>query len=89
FNTTQVVNVISLFCGFLTIFAGVFLLNTARRNEGILDKSAQNGNAIILSSIPERHDSLMSSRDATLFSYEEESLGLTQLNNDPSDSDEE
>ena len=34
FNTTDAVNTISLLAGFLVIFSGVYLLNTARRGEG-------------------------------------------------------
>ncbi|RHZ46296.1 hypothetical protein Glove_627g39 [Diversispora epigaea] len=91
FNTSQVMNILDLFCGFLTIFAGVYLLNTAKHDGGISDKSIQNGNGILLTSIPpERRESLMRTRDATLMnSYDEESLGLTQLNDDLSDSEED
>lgn len=83
--------VIDLFCGFLTIFAGVYLLNSAKNDGGISDKPTQNGNGILLSSMPtERRESLMRTRDATLMnSYDEESLGLTQLNDDLSDSEGE
>ncbi|CAG8571396.1 13013_t:CDS:2 [Dentiscutata heterogama] len=83
FNTSNAVNVISLFCGFLTIFAGVFLLNVAK-TDGLLNRSSQNGNGVLRPSI-----SLdMKTRDSTLLNaFNEESLGLTQLN-DISDSEE-
>ena len=32
FNTTDAINTISLLCGFLTIFTGVYLLNLARED---------------------------------------------------------
>ncbi|CAG8597108.1 12862_t:CDS:2 [Cetraspora pellucida] len=87
FNTSNTVNVISLFCGFLTIFAGVFLLNGAKTDR-LLTRSSQNGNGVLRSSISlEVHD-MMKTRDATLLNaFNEESLGLTQLN-DMSDSEE-
>ncbi|KAL1925493.1 uncharacterized protein VTP21DRAFT_376 [Calcarisporiella thermophila] len=45
FNTSSTVNIASLFCGFLTIFAGVFLLNSSRttnsaRESMLIDKMA-------------------------------------------------
>jgi hypothetical protein len=84
-------NVVSLFCGFLTIFAGVYLLNTAK-NDGL---RSQTGTGILRSSISgEGRDSLMRTRDATLFNaFDEENrlenLGLTQLNDDSTDSEED
>ncbi|EGX46741.1 hypothetical protein AOL_s00097g489 [Orbilia oligospora ATCC 24927] len=47
FNTSSAVNVISLLCGFLIIFAGVYLLNLARINS----KGLMNGHADV-DSIP-------------------------------------
>ncbi|CAG8544990.1 6976_t:CDS:2 [Rhizophagus irregularis] len=91
FNTESM-NVVSLFCGFLTIFAGVYLLNTAK-NDGL--RSMQTGTGILRSSISgEGRDSLMRTRDATLFNaFDEENrlenLGLTQLNDDSTDSEED
>ncbi|KAF3926855.1 hypothetical protein ABW20_dc0103391 [Dactylellina cionopaga] len=41
FNTSSAVNIISLLCGFLIIFAGVYLLNLARLNP----KGMMNGHA--------------------------------------------
>ncbi|CAG8726850.1 8000_t:CDS:2 [Dentiscutata erythropus] len=87
FNTSNAVNVISLFCGFLTIFAGVFLLNVAK-TDGLLNRSSQNGNGVLRSSMSLDVHELMKTRDATLLNaFNEESLGLTQLN-DISDSEE-
>ncbi|CAJ0867967.1 10548_t:CDS:2 [Entrophospora sp. SA101] len=105
FNTGNTANLITLFCGFLTIFAGVYLLNIAK-NEGIgLASSLKENNtllgsggdtsgnsSIMLSSIGDHHhhDSLMRTRDATLLNaFDEESLGLTQLNDDITDSEDE
>ncbi len=86
------VNVVSLLCGFLTIFVGVYLLNTAKNDGlGLMDKPIQTGTGILRSSISgERRDSLMRTRDATLFNaFDEESLGLTQLNDDLTDSEDD
>ena len=41
FNTTDAINTISLLCGFLTIFSGVYLLNLSR-NESDAQHSAAN-----------------------------------------------
>ncbi|CAG8523098.1 10566_t:CDS:2 [Racocetra persica] len=87
FNTSNAVNVISLFCGFLTIFAGVFLLNGAKTDR-LLTRPSQNGNGVLRSSISLDVHDMMKTRDATLLNaFNEESLGLTQLN-DISDSEE-
>ncbi|CAG8613356.1 6539_t:CDS:2, partial [Scutellospora calospora] len=87
FNTSHVVNVISLFCGFFTIFAGVFLLNSAK-TDGLLTRTLQNGNGVLRSSLSSDVHDLMTTRDATLLNaFDEESLALTQLN-DISDSEE-
>src|SRR5277367_1594517 len=66
FNTASMVNVVSLFCGFLTIFAGVYLLNTAKNDGlGLMDKPMQTGTGILRPSIAgEGRDSLMRTRDA-------------------------
>ncbi|GAB7366493.1 hypothetical protein MBLNU230_g8286t1 [Neophaeotheca triangularis] len=54
FNTSDAVNTISLLCGFLTIFTGVYLLNLSREdpngenlgiNQGHYNKSSANGDA--------------------------------------------
>ena len=85
------VNVVSLFCGFLTIFAGVYLLNTVK-NDGLgLDRPIQTGTGMLRSSISgEGRDSLMRTRDAILFNaFDEENLGLTQLNDDLTESEED
>ena len=83
-------NVVSLFCGFLTIFAGVYLLNTVK-NDGLgLDRQMQTGTGMMRSSLSEGNDSLMRTRDATLFNaFDEENLGLTQLNDDLTESEED
>jgi len=57
FNTTDTVNTISLLCGFLTIFSGVYLLNLSREdpngeNLGIRSKSDQLGNYHEVDGIP-------------------------------------
>ncbi|KAG9285831.1 hypothetical protein G9A89_013256 [Geosiphon pyriformis] len=94
FNTSDGVNVASLFCGFLTIFAGVYLLNTARSEfSGILDKLPmhQNGNGIVRASLTDdSRNSIALIRDATLLrAFNEENIGLTELREDSSESDEE
>lgn len=46
FNTADIVNTLSLLCGFLVIFTGVYLLNTARHDpEGIINgpRKSQDG----------------------------------------------
>jgi len=93
FNTSGGVNLVSLLCGFLTIFAGVYLLNRAREVEGpggLMDKlPMHHQGGIIRSSLGggDRRSSLM--REATLLNaFDEESLGLTQLNTTSDDEDD-
>ncbi|KAK4575097.1 hypothetical protein LTR86_000949 [Recurvomyces mirabilis] len=57
FNTNDTVNTISLLCGFLTIFTGVYLLNLSREdpngeNLGIRSKNDQRGNYHEVDGIP-------------------------------------
>ncbi|CAG8455304.1 13894_t:CDS:2 [Ambispora leptoticha] len=95
FNTSNTVNVISLFCGFLTIFAGVYLLNTAKSefNKLLLDKLSmhQNGNGLMRASLTgDGRSSITLRRDTALLSaFEEENIGLTDLRDDTSDSEED
>ena len=49
FNTTDAVNTISLLCGFLTIFTGVYLLNLARKDP---DGTHMNGKTVGEGGIP-------------------------------------
>lgn len=106
FNTTNAVNTISLLCGFLVIFSGVYLLNVSRVDpnghlllnvnggEGI---PMDNGMAVIparrslqahrnsVGAAGTRRSSAMHRQDASLMAtYEEESLGLTRLDNERS-----
>lgn len=50
FNTTDAVNTISLLCGFLTIFTGVYLLNLARKDPD--GTNLMNGKAMGEAGIP-------------------------------------
>lgn len=73
FNTDNPVNTVSLICGFIIIFSGVYLLNSvARGSAGASSSGREAENARLLMS------------EATLLENEE-SLGLTELN----DSDED
>ncbi|CAG8442814.1 7969_t:CDS:2 [Ambispora gerdemannii] len=95
FNTSNTVNVVSLFCGFLTIFLGVYVLNTAKSELQLLrDKLPmhQNGNGLIRASLTgDERSSITLRRDATLLGAfeEEENIGLTDLRDDTSDSEED
>jgi uncharacterized membrane protein len=70
FNTDNYVNVVSLFCGFLIIFAGVYLLNLAHRElrgASNLDKLSHSNDSRNSISMAERQ---------LLRAFDEESLGL-------------
>lgn len=79
FNTTSTVNVVSLFCGFGTIFSGVLLLNNAQHPAVEPHGKSVNG-AITNGTVGDGR----SSQESTL-AYDEESLGLTQLRDDDDD----
>lgn len=82
FNTTSTVNVVSLFCGFGTIFSGVLLLNNAQHPA--VESHGKNVNSAITNgTVGDRR----SSRESAL-AFDEESLGLTQLHDDDDDDDE-
>ncbi|KAF9337664.1 hypothetical protein BG006_003580 [Podila minutissima] len=82
FNTTSTVNVVSLFCGFGTIFSGVLLLNNAQHPA--VESHGKNVNSVITNgTVSDRR----SSRESAL-AFDEESLGLTQLHDDDDDDDE-
>jgi uncharacterized membrane protein len=92
FNTSKAVHVITLFCGFLTIFAGVYLLNSARSQRSTFEDRlpmSHNGNGI-LSLGGDDNSSLAMRREATLLhAFGEENIGLTELNDSLTDSDED
>jgi hypothetical protein len=75
FNTDNPVNTVSLICGFIIIFSGVYLLNSvARGSAGASSSGREAENARLLMS------------EATLLENEE-SLGLTELNDSDDDDD--
>ncbi len=78
FNTNNPVNVVSLICGFVIIFAGVYLLDSIARGAGADSNDNRYKNE-------EDEGLLMSER--TLLDNEESSLGLTELD-DSSDEEE-
>jgi len=88
FNTTSTVDVVSLFCGFGTIFSGVLLLNNS--NPQGVEPHGKNG---AITGGPGGHgyaDRRVSRESAMLHAFDEESLGLTQLRETEDDeSDEE
>ncbi|KAL1919281.1 uncharacterized protein VTP21DRAFT_1973 [Calcarisporiella thermophila] len=99
-NQTNTVNVISLICGFLTIFAGVYLLNSTRttnnaRESAMLDKLPRPSLSIGRHSLGgrgsiehsrRRSGSMATSEAVLLKAYEEEQLGLTAIQeSDPED----
>lgn len=100
FNTTNAVNTISLIAGFLIIFSGVYLLNMTRLDnktnayDGMpMDNTVagmQTRRSIQLNrgSISSNHRRSSSLRNARLTGHDEESLGLTRLDEN-SDLDEE
>lgn len=52
FNTTDTVNTISLLCGFLIIFTGVYLLNLSREDPDGVQHMIDNGNKFDVDGIP-------------------------------------
>ncbi|KAG0040570.1 hypothetical protein BGZ82_001479 [Podila clonocystis] len=83
FNTTSTVNVVSLFCGFGTIFSGVLLLNNAQHPA--VESHGKNANGTITNgTVGDRR----SSRESAL-AFDEESLGLTQLHDDDDEDDDD
>ncbi|KAG0006236.1 hypothetical protein BGZ80_005328 [Entomortierella chlamydospora] len=87
FNTTSTVNVVSLFCGFGTIFSGVLLLNNAQHPAV---ESHGKGGSITNGTGGHGFADRRSSRDSTLLNagYDEESLGLTQLREEDEDDED-
>ncbi|KAG2235546.1 hypothetical protein INT48_003109 [Thamnidium elegans] len=75
FNTDNPVNVVSLICGFIIIFAGVYLLDSIARGAGATESDNRYRN--------EEDEGLLMSETSLL--ENEESLGLTELE----DSDDE
>lgn len=75
FNTDNPVNVVSLICGFIIIFAGVYLLDSIARGAGATESDNRYTN--------EEDEGLLMSETSLL--ENEESLGLTELE----DSDDE
>lgn len=81
FNTNNTVNVVSLFCGFIIIFSGVYLLDSISRG-GPGAKGSQNGGV--------NGDARILMSEATLLNtFDEESLGLTELHHGDGSEDEE
>jgi len=96
FNTTSTVNVVSLFCGFGTIFSGVLLLNNAQHPVVEPSGHAKSGSAITTGRSTANGDHThgyaerRTSRESTLLNaFDEESLGLTQLREEEDDDTEE
>ncbi|KAF9161079.1 hypothetical protein BGX20_002250 [Mortierella sp. AD010] len=87
FNTTSTVNVVSLFCGFGTIFSGVLLLNNAQHPAV---ESHGKGGSITNGTGGHGFADRRSSRDSALLNagYDEESLGLTQLREEDEDDED-
>lgn len=100
FNTTNASNSVSLICGFLIIFAGVYLLNVSRGDniKNLFPSKAIDGMPMdnMMAGVQTRHSlqlqrasmqhrrsASMRSHDARLLNdMEEESLGLTRLDDD-------
>ncbi|KAG0258949.1 hypothetical protein DFQ27_004379 [Actinomortierella ambigua] len=95
FNTTSMVDVVSLFCGFGTIFSGVLLLNNAQQHAATeVHGKAGAINSIASGGAHHHHGGYSdphlrrSSRESTLLNaFDEESLGLTQLREEEDDDD--
>lgn len=86
FNTTSTVNVVSLFCGFGTIFSGVLLLNNAQHPSS---ESHSKSGSITNGSGGHGFADRRSSRESTLLNaFDEESLGLTQLREEEDDDED-
>jgi hypothetical protein len=77
FNTDNPVNVVSLICGFVIIFAGVYLLDSIARGAGATNENRYKD---------EEDEGLLMSESTLL--ENEDSLGLTELD-DSIDSDDE
>ena len=87
FNTTSTVNVVSLFCGFGTIFSGVLLLNNAQHPA--VESHGKSG-SITNGSGGHGFADRRASRESTLLNaFDEESLGLTQLREEEDDDEDE
>ncbi|KAF9191852.1 hypothetical protein BGZ49_003492 [Haplosporangium sp. Z 27] len=87
FNTTSTVNVVSLFCGFGTIFSGVLLLNNAQHP---VVETHGKGGSITSGAGGHGFADRRTSRESTLLNaFDEESLGLTQLREDDDEDDDE
>ncbi|KAF9915574.1 hypothetical protein FBU30_001884, partial [Linnemannia zychae] len=87
FNTTSTVNVVSLFCGFGTIFSGVLLLNNAQHPAAEMHGKP---GSITNGSGGHGFADRRSSRESTLMNaFDEESLGLTQLREDEDEDDDD
>ncbi|ORX93480.1 DUF803-domain-containing protein [Basidiobolus meristosporus CBS 931.73] len=74
FNESNPVNLVSLFCGFFTIFVGVFLLNSNSQ-----DKSPN-----VIDKLP-RYDTIDKAKFSLLRVVDSSSLGLHGLDSDDSD----
>lgn len=91
FNTTSTVNIVSLFCGFSTIFSGVLLLNNAQQ-QAATELHGKAGSINGIANGGAHHNGYAdphlrrSSRESTLLNaFDEESLGLTQLREEEDD----
>ncbi|KAG7740190.1 hypothetical protein KL923_002031 [Ogataea haglerorum] len=84
FNTTSSVNIISLICGFLIIFSGVFLLDISRHGSDTEELFATKKDG--LSDIPLNSDlSAYQFRRSMQMSRPNQDSAYHHLNNDPSD----
>lgn len=82
FNTTNAVNTISLICGFLIIFSGVYLLNISRDNSAdLLPSKSLEGIPMdnTVASIQTRRSIQMHRRSGSVGRYSAEEYGLTRL----------
>jgi hypothetical protein len=91
FNTTNAVNTISLICGFLIIFSGVYLLNISRADEGhLLPGKSLDGIPMdnTVASIQTRRSIQMHRRSGSMGRrYSTEEFGLTRLDEEDNFSD--
>lgn len=76
FNTDNPVNVVSLICGFIIIFAGVYLLDSIARGAGASDANDNRYK-------DEEDEGLLMSETALM--ENEDSLGLTELEDSDDD----
>ncbi|RUP06363.1 magnesium transporter NIPA-domain-containing protein [Jimgerdemannia flammicorona] len=81
FNTNNTVNVVSLFCGFIIIFSGVYLLDSISRGAPGA-KGSQNGGV-------NGDPRILMSEATLLHTFDEESLGLTELHRGDASDDED